>query len=198
MLTEKALSGRAAWVRLFEEQTAAVRVELPGADEPVTLDAALAKLFSPDREERRTVAERVTAALEPGLRTRAYAFNTLLADKMVDDRLRSYPHWLAARNLDNEASDESVAALIEAVRGRFELARRWYRLKAATRCVTACLAAHGAARAGGASGISASRDPETEGCSRAPLLPVNLVGGGASALPVPRDSPCGRGRKDVN
>ena len=35
-------------------------------------------------------------ALEPGLRTRAYAFNTLLADKMTDDRLRSFPHWLAA------------------------------------------------------------------------------------------------------
>jgi oligoendopeptidase F len=46
------------------------------------------------------------------------------------DRLRSYPHWLATRNLANEASDESVAALIEAVRGRNELARRWYRTKA--------------------------------------------------------------------
>ena len=56
--------------------------------------------------------------------------NTLLADKMVDDRLRSYPHWLAGRNLANEASDESVEALIEAVRGRYELPRRWYRLKA--------------------------------------------------------------------
>jgi oligoendopeptidase F len=130
MLTEKALSGRAAWVRLFEEQTAAIRVELPDVEEPVTLDFALSKLYSPDRDARRDVAERVTAALEPGLRTRAYAFNTLLADKMVDDRLRSFPHWLAARNLDNEASDESVAALVEAVRGRFELARRWYRLKA--------------------------------------------------------------------
>src|SRR4051794_18701023 len=130
MLTEKALSGRAAWVRLFEELTAAVRVELPGVEEPVTLDAALAKLFSPDREERRAVAERVTAALEPGLRTRAYVFNTLLADKMVDDRLRSYPHWLAARNLSNEASDESVEALVSAVRNRYALPQRWYKLKA--------------------------------------------------------------------
>src|SRR5439155_15059434 len=87
-------------------------------------------LFSPDRDVRRTTAESVTAALEPGLRTRAYAFNTLLADKMVDDRLRHYPHWLSARNLANEASDESVEALVSAVRGRYELARRWYRLKA--------------------------------------------------------------------
>ena len=79
---------------------------------------------------RRTTAEAVTAALEPGLRTRAYVFNTLLQDKAVDDRLRSYPNWLAARNLANEASDESVQALLEAVRSNYELPRRWYRLKA--------------------------------------------------------------------
>ena len=64
------------------------------------------------------------------MRTRAFLFNTLLADKATDDRLRSYPHWLAARNLANEASDESVQALVEAVHGRYEIARRWYRLKA--------------------------------------------------------------------
>ena len=130
ILTEKALSGRSAWVRLFEEQTAAITVDLADADEPVSLEIALARLFDPDREVRRDAAERVTAALQPGLRTRAYTFNTLLADKMTDDRLRSYPHWLAARNLSNEASDESVQALIEAVRARYELPRRWYRLKA--------------------------------------------------------------------
>jgi oligoendopeptidase F len=49
---------------------------------------------------------------------------------MVDDRLRHFDHWLASRNLANEASDESVQALITAVRGRYELPRRWYRLKA--------------------------------------------------------------------
>ena len=75
-------------------------------------------------------AEAVTAALEPGLRTRAYVFNTLLLDKAVDDRLRSYPSWLASRNLANEASDESVQALLEAVRSNYDLPRRWYRLKA--------------------------------------------------------------------
>jgi len=130
ILTEKALSGRSAWVRLFEEQTAAITVDLPDASEPVSLEVALARLFETDRDVRRETAERVTAALAPGLRTRAYTFNTLLADKMTDDRLRSFPHWLASRNLSNEASDESVEALVQAVRGRFEIARRWYRLKA--------------------------------------------------------------------
>jgi oligoendopeptidase F len=130
ILAEKSLTSNSAWTRLFEEQAAAIAVALPDADQPVALEIALSRLFSPDRDVRRTTAEAVTEALQPGLRVRGYVLNTLLAEKMVDDRLRSYPHWLASRNLANEASDESVAALIEAVRGRYELPRRWYRLKA--------------------------------------------------------------------
>jgi oligoendopeptidase F len=130
ILTEKAQTGRDAWSRLFSELTSAIRVEVPGADEPVALDVALSRLASPDRDERRTVAEAVTAALEPGLRTRAYILNTLLLDKSVDDRLRRYPSWIASRNLANEASDESVQALIDAVKARYDLPQRWYRLKA--------------------------------------------------------------------
>jgi oligoendopeptidase F len=130
ILAEKALTSSNAWSRLFEEQAASITVDLPDAAEPVALEVALSRLFSPERDERRTAAGAVTRALEPGLRVRGYVLNTLLAEKMVDDRLRSYPHWLASRNLANEASDESVSALIEAVRGRYELTRRWYRLKA--------------------------------------------------------------------
>ncbi len=133
ILTEKALTGSGAWTRLFEELTSVIEVELPapgGEPEKMPLEVALSRLSMADRDVRRTAAESVTAALAPGLRTRAYLFNTLLADKATDDRLRSYPHWLSARNLSNEASDESVAALIEAVRGRYEIPRRWYRLKA--------------------------------------------------------------------
>ena len=148
ILAEKALTGSSAWTRLFEELTSAIEVELPGAGagngrrsgasgeigppagEPVALDVALSRLTLADRDVRRSTAEAVTAALAPGLRTRAFLFNTLLADKATDDRLRRYPHWLAARNLANEASDESVQALIEAVRNRYEIPRRWYRLKA--------------------------------------------------------------------
>jgi oligoendopeptidase F len=128
ILAEKAVTGAGAWSRLFDELTSAIEVRLP--PETVALDVALSRLVLPDRDLRRTTAEAVTEALAPGLRTRAFLFNTLLADKATDDRLRSYPTWLAARNLSNEASDESVAALIEAVRGRYELPRRWYRLKA--------------------------------------------------------------------
>ena len=130
VLTEADVTGRSAFARLFTEQTSAVTVDLPDADQPVPLMEALSRLQDRDRESRAQAAASVTEALQPGLRTRAFIFNTLLADKATRDRLRSYPHWLASRNLSNEAGDESVQALIDAVVGHYELARRWYRLKA--------------------------------------------------------------------
>jgi len=128
ILAEKSISSQAAWGRLFGELVAALRVDL--ADKELTLEVALSRLQSPDRELRRTAADAVSAALEPGLRTRGFIYNTLVFDKSVEDRLRRYPNWLASRNLANEASDESVMALIKAVRGRYDIPQRWYRLKA--------------------------------------------------------------------
>ncbi|MBV9604446.1 MAG: M3 family oligoendopeptidase [Solirubrobacterales bacterium] len=128
VLAEKSISSQAAWSRLFGEVVAALRVPIDGQE--LTLDVALSRLQQADREVRREAAEAVSKALEPGLRTRAFIYNTLVYDKSVEDRLRSYPHWLASRNLSNEASDESVMALIEAVRGRFDIPQRWYKLKA--------------------------------------------------------------------
>ncbi len=128
LMSEKAVTGRGAWSRLFSELTSAITVDLDGAT--VGLEEALSRLASPDRGERRRAAESVTAGLAPGVRTRAFVFNTLLADKATDDRLRHYPGWLASRNLDNEASDESVAALVAAVGRRYDIPQRWYALKA--------------------------------------------------------------------
>jgi oligoendopeptidase F len=128
IMAEKSLASEGAWARLFGEQISAVKATLEG--EQVSLELALSNLLSSDRELRRRSAEAVTEALEPGMRTRAFIFNTLVYDKSVDDRLRNYPHWLASRNLSNEASDESVMALITAVHGRYDIPQRWYRLKA--------------------------------------------------------------------
>jgi len=128
ILAEKSISSQASWGRLFGELVSAVRVGLDDTD--LTLEVALSRLQAPDRDVRRTAADAVSAALEPGLRTRGFIYNTLVYDKSVEDRLRRYPHWLASRNLANEASDESVMALIQAVRSRYDIPQRWYRLKA--------------------------------------------------------------------
>ena len=128
VLTEKSVTGASAWSRLFDELSSAIVVELP--DGPTSLEQALSRLGSPDRDERRAAAEAVTEGLAPGLRTRGYVYNTLMADKATDDRLRGYGSWIASRNLANQASDESVQALVDAVVSRYDIPQRWYRLKA--------------------------------------------------------------------
>jgi len=130
LLATTAPTGRQAWVRLFTEQTAAIAVSLPGEEDPVPLDAALSRLLDPDRSVRQAAAAAVTEALRPGLRTRAYVYNTLLADRRIEDELRGFPTWISSWNLGNEASDESVRALVAAVVARYDIPQRWYRLKA--------------------------------------------------------------------
>ena len=128
ILAEKDVTGSSAWSRLFDELTSTITLDLDG--EQVALEQGLSLLASPDRSVRQAAAAAVTEGLAPGLRTRAFVFNTLLADKATDDRLRSFPDWIASRNLANEASDESVQALVDAVQGRNDIPQRWYTLKA--------------------------------------------------------------------
>ena len=128
VMTEKSVSGSSSWSRLYSELLSSLRATVDVED--VALETAMSFLYSGDRDVRRTTAEAVTEALGPGLRTRAFVFNTILQDKSIDDRLRSYPTWISARNLANETTDEAVDALIEAVVSRYDVLRRYYRLKA--------------------------------------------------------------------
>jgi oligoendopeptidase F len=128
IVTEKSVSGTSAWRRLYEEVLGALRVTIDGSDVP--LETAMAKLYSSDRDVRSAAAAAVTDALQPGLRTRTFIFNTLLVDKSVEDRLRGYPTWITARNLANETTDEAVTALIDAAVSRYDVPQRYYSLKA--------------------------------------------------------------------
>jgi oligoendopeptidase F len=135
VLTEFSVTGWNAWVRLFDDLASAIEVAVPDPDAEGGvrvggLEQGLSLLGDPDRAKRQAAAQAVTDGLRPGIRTRAYVFNTLLGDKAIQDRLRHYPSWVSARNLSNEASDASVQALVDAVVSRYEIARRWYRLKA--------------------------------------------------------------------
>ena len=127
VLTDFSPAGNSAWVRLFEELCAGIRMDLDGHH--VGLEVALAKLHEPDRDVRHRASLAVTGALKDGLRTRAYIFNVILQEKAIDDRLRHFPSWISSRNLANETSDAAVQALVEAVTGRYDTCVRYYRVK---------------------------------------------------------------------
>jgi oligoendopeptidase F len=127
ILNEKAVTGRQAWARFFEETVSSLRYEWEGQQVPQAV--VLRQLYAPEREVRKRAADSITAGLRPHVRTLSYIFNTLLADKASEDRLRKYRTWLSARNLSNETTDEAVQALVNAVTSRYDIVQRYYTIK---------------------------------------------------------------------
>lgn len=128
VLAETRITGQQAWMRLFEEQYAAAKAKLDG--ETVPFSVAYNQWFDADRPQRIKAVDAMIAATAPMGRERAFIFNTLLHDRAVEDRLRGYPTWISSRNLSNQISDAAVDALVDAVQSRYDIAHRWYAVKA--------------------------------------------------------------------
>jgi oligoendopeptidase F len=127
LLAEKAITGREAWSRFFDEVLSAARFEFDGQMLPEQV--MLSKLYDAERDVRKRAAGSITIGLKSILQTTTYVFNTILADKTSDDTLRKYPTWISARNLSNEVDDATVDALVKSVTSRYDIVARYYRLK---------------------------------------------------------------------
>ena len=125
ILAEKEPAGASAWGALFEKMMS----QLKFGERKSTESEVLSRLYSPDREVRKGAAHDLTQGLHSILMPLTHIFNTILLDKSIEDRLRRYPHWLSSRNLSNEADDAMVGALVNAVSSRYDLVKRYYRLK---------------------------------------------------------------------
>ncbi len=127
ILSAKSVTGRSAWNRYFDETLGAARFELDG--EELTEQEVLSKLHDPDRGLRKRAHASLTDKFRELSRTLTFVFNTLLADKYTNDKLRNYPDWISSRNLANEIDDATVRLLIDAVTSNYGLVQRFYRLK---------------------------------------------------------------------
>ncbi|AXJ01880.1 oligoendopeptidase F [Cyclonatronum proteinivorum] len=127
ILSAKSVTGARSWVRFFDETLGAARFTFEG--EPLTEQQVLSKMHAPERETRQKAAASLTAGFRELSRPLTFIFNTLLADKSTNDKLRGYPSWVTSRNLSNEIKDETVDALVEAVTEAYPLVQRYYRLK---------------------------------------------------------------------
>ena len=129
VLHERSVTGRSAWVRLFDESMAALRFPFRG--EELTSAQVFDKLSAKDRAVRRDAASAISGVLEKNIRLCARITNTLVKDKAIEDDWRRFARPISSRNLANQVEDEVVDALIESVRCAYpRLSHRYYALKA--------------------------------------------------------------------
>lgn len=127
VMSAKSVTGRAAWNRYFDETLGAARFELD--DEMLTEQEVLSKLHEPNRDLRKKAHTSLTETFQDHTRTLTFIFNTILADKSTNDKLRNYDSWITSRNLSNQTDLETVNALVTAVTDNYPLAQRYYKLK---------------------------------------------------------------------
>jgi oligoendopeptidase F len=131
VLEEKSITGRAAFVRLFDETVAGLRFpfEHGGQRQEMTLQQINARLYDADRGAREAAARGVTRGLQENARLLTFVFNTLVVDHRSDCSLRRFPSVMGPRNLANEIPDSVVDALMTATERYHGTVQRYYRLK---------------------------------------------------------------------
>ena len=126
---EKAVTGRAAWTRLFDETITSLRFDVDGAS--LSLEPTLNLLQDPDGRARETAAVALADTLGANARTFALITNTLSKDLEISNRWRGFEDVADSRHLSNRVEREVVDALVVAVRNAHpRLSHRYYALKA--------------------------------------------------------------------
>jgi len=129
LLHEKSVTGRSAWVRLFEETLAGIKFTLDGQE--MALAEVLNRFGHKDAKVRKEAALALSDGLTRHTSILTLVTNTLAKDKEIEDTWRLYPHPVASRNLSNQVEDEVVDALARAVKESYgRLSHRYYTLKA--------------------------------------------------------------------
>jgi oligoendopeptidase F len=132
VLSERDPAAVSAWQTLFGQTTSTIEVPFDGGEgeEPHTVDRLLAYVHDPRREVRRGALETLYAALDPHTPVLAQCYDSLVGDRLVLDRLRSYDTPITLTHLRNELDASVVDAMLDAVEANYPIAQRWFRAKA--------------------------------------------------------------------
>jgi oligoendopeptidase F len=129
LLLEKAVTGRHAWVRLYDETAGGMEFDYDG--KKLTESKILSLLSNADEKIRKKAAESLSQGIKEHSSTFIRITNTLAKDKQTDDQLRGFKTCVSSRNLENQVEDHVVDALVSTVKKNYKnLSHRYYKLKA--------------------------------------------------------------------
>lgn len=133
LLEETSNVGSRAWTRLHEEvlsnHTFIYVDPTNGGAQDLSETAVLHLLRDGDRNVRQAAADSLSKGLTEVSRVVTFLYNTLLADKKLEDRLRKFEYPEQSRHMANELSKEVVDTVTTLCKERSDLVARYYRIK---------------------------------------------------------------------
>jgi oligoendopeptidase F len=132
LIRERDATALKAWQTLFNRHvsTLATDFDAGSGSEPHTASQLAALLTYPDRDLRQRANAALRGLVEPERPVLAQCYDTIVADRLLLDRLQGYEDPMLRTHLENELEAGAVLAMLDAVEAAYPLARRWFRVKA--------------------------------------------------------------------
>lgn len=133
ILNLKSTASHENWVKMTSEFLGKEEREVlteKGIKEKKNFSEILEMMSSPDKKARDSAGEAFNDILSKNADVAEHEINSILLDKKVDDELRKMPRPDYSRHLSDDIKSELVDGLIKAVSKRFDLSKKYYKLKA--------------------------------------------------------------------
>jgi oligoendopeptidase F len=131
LFTDKSQTSAGAWNRLFSDTMAALRFDVDGEKEPLSLEPTLNFLTEADEGRRQAGAEALAKTFQDNIRVFSLITNTLAKDKEISDQWRGFKDVADSRHLANRVEGPVVDALVDAVTEKYpSISHRYYKMKA--------------------------------------------------------------------
>jgi oligoendopeptidase F len=132
-LKRKDLSGKEAFVQLFDELTSGFtyNYKFPGEAEEreATGEELLSLIYHPDRQVRETAFATFLNKHADNALVLTSCFNNLLLDHGKEAELRSYPDLMTPTHLSSETDPEMVEQMLSVTEAHYPLAQEYFELK---------------------------------------------------------------------
>jgi len=132
-LKRKDLSGKDAFVQLFDELTAGLRYryQFPGEDEEreTTGEELLSLIYHPEPDVRETAFATFLDKHAEHALVLTSCFNNILLDHGKEAELRSYPDLMTPTHLSSETDPQMVEQMLAVTEEHYPLAQEYFELK---------------------------------------------------------------------
>lgn len=131
LISDLNLSGRKAFVRLYDEEKAYKTYDIKVGKKTKTfsLNESLHMLHSKERNKRANAHKGISKGLKEEARRSAFIFNNLIQNKYTSDKYRNYEQPENSRHIENDTNIETVNIMCDVIVNNYKLVHKFYKKK---------------------------------------------------------------------